>query len=170
MSLKNIKATLIFGQDLKSGGEKFKINKVSFTIYKYKSDRIHITGVKSISELKYYKYMMENKYEQEVIQERIDNMFYSKKDDRNIDLDKLYYYMQNSDVYFVNYNAERFCGMFLEPYNNGKCTILMFRTGSYTFLGMKTMEEIEDNIKFVNKLILLFQYPKTLPKNVNKHV
>ena len=69
MSLKNIKATLIFGEDLKSGGEKFKINKVSFTIYKYKSDRIHITGVESISKLKYYKYMMENKYGQEVIEE-----------------------------------------------------------------------------------------------------
>ena len=103
MSLKNIKATLIFEQDLKRGGEKFKINNVSFTIYKYKSDRIHITGVKSIKELEYYKYVMENKYEQKVIQERIDNMFYSKKDDINIDLDKLYYYMQNSDVYFVNY-------------------------------------------------------------------
>ena len=100
---------------------------------------------------------MENKYEQEVIQERIDNMFYSKKDDINIDLDKLYYYMQNSDVYFVNYNPERFCGMFLEPYNNAnKCTILLFRTGSYTFLGMKTMEEIEDNIKFVNILLQKF--------------
>ena len=62
MSLKNIKATLIFGHDLKREGEKFKINNVSFTIYKYKSDRIHITGVKSIKELKYYKYMMENTY------------------------------------------------------------------------------------------------------------
>ena len=154
MSLKNIKATLIFGHDLKREGEKFKINNVSFTIYKYKSDRIHITGVKSIKELKYYKCMMEDKYKQKVIQERIDNMFYSKKDDINIDLNKLYYYMQNSDVYFVNYNAERFCGMFLEPYNNdNKCTILLFRTGSYTFLGMKTMEEIEENIKFVNFLI-----------------
>ena len=158
MSLKNIKATLIFGQDLKRGGEKFKINNVSFTIYKYKSDRIHITGVKSIKELEYYKYVMENKYEQKVIQERIDNMFYSKKDDINIDLDKLYYYMQNSDVYFVNYNVERFCGMFLEPYNNNKCTILLFRTGSYTFLGMKVMEEIEENIKFVNMLLQKFAF------------
>ena len=163
MSLKNIKATLIFEQDLKRGGEKFKINNVSFTIYKYKSDRIHITGVKSIKELEYYKYVMENKYEQKVIQERIDNMFYSKKNDINIDLDKLYYYMQNSDVYFANYNVERFCGMFLEPYNNNnKCTILLFRTGSYTFLGMKAMEEIEENIKFVNMLLQKFAF---CPKN-----
>ena len=156
MSLKNIKATLIFGEDLKSGGEKFKINKVSFTIYKYKSDRIHITGVESISKLKYYKYMMENKYGQEVIEERIDNMFYSKKDNRNINMEKMYYYMQKSDVYFVNYNTERFCGMFLEPYNKEKCTILLFRTGSYTFLGVKSMREIQDSIKFVAELINLF--------------
>ena len=153
MSLKNIKATLIFEHDLKWGGGKFKLNNVSFTIYKYKSDRILITGVKSITELKYYKYMMENKYEQEVIEERIDDMFYSKKDDRNIDLDKLYYYMHNSDVYFVNYNAKRFCGMFLELYNNGKYTILLFRTGLYTFVGVKSMGDIQNNIKFVTELI-----------------
>ena len=94
MSLKNIKATLIFGQDLKSGGEKFKINNVSFTIYKYKCDRIHITGLKSVTMLKYYRNILEYKYRQEVIEERIDNMFYSKKDNRNIDLEKLYYYLQ----------------------------------------------------------------------------
>ena len=55
--------------------------------------------------------------------------------------------------------------MFLEPYNNNnnnnnnnKCTILLFRTGSYTFLGMKTVEEIEENIKFVNILISYAKY------------
>ncbi len=52
-----------------------------------------------------------------MIEVRIDNMFYSKKDKRNIDLKKLYYYMQKNYVYFVNYNPELFCGMFLEPYN-----------------------------------------------------
>ena len=59
-------------------------------------------------------------------------------------------------MYFVNYNTEWFCGMFLEPYNKEKCIILLFRTGSYTFLGVKSMGEIQDNIKFKAELINLF--------------
>ena len=35
---------------------------------------------------------------------------------------------------------------------------LLFRTGSYTFLGMKAVEEIEENIKFVNILISYAKY------------
>ena len=97
--------------------------------------------------------MLEYKYKQQVIEVRIDNMFYSKKDKRNIDLKKLYYYMQKNDVYFVNYNPELFCGMFLEPYNKKKSTILLFRTGSYSFLGAKSMEDINDSNNFVNSLI-----------------
>ena len=90
MSLKNIKATLVFGEDLKSGEKQFKINNVSFTIYKYKCDQIQITGLKSVTMLKYYRNILEYKYRHEVIEVRIDNMFYSKKDKRNIDLKKLY--------------------------------------------------------------------------------
>ena len=153
MSLKNIKATLVFEGDLKSGVTQFKINNASFTIYKYKCDRIHITGLKSVTMLKYYRNILEYKYRQEVIEVRIDNMFYSKKDNRNIDLKKLYYNLRKNNEYFVNYNPELFCGMFLEPYNKKKSTILLFRTGSYTFLGVKSMSEINDSEKFVNRLM-----------------
>jgi len=156
MSLKNIKATLIFEKVLSSDGGHFKINNVSFAIYKYKRDRIHITGLKSEIMLKYYRYILEYKYKQQVIEVRIDNMFYSKKDRRNIDLYKLYYYMWKSDMYFVNYNPELFCGMILEPYNKKKSTILLFRTGSYTFLGAKSMDDIYTSNNFVNGLINMF--------------
>ena len=40
--------------------------------------------------LKYYRIILEYKYRQEVIEVRIDNMIYSKKDNRNIDLEKLF--------------------------------------------------------------------------------
>ena len=144
---------MVFTEDLKSGEKQFKINNVSFTIYKYKCDRIHITGLKSVTMLKYYRNILEYKYRQEVIEVRIDNMFYSKKDNRNIDLKKLYYNLRKNNEYFVNYNPELFCGMFLEPYNKKKSTILLFRTGSYTFLGVKSMSEINDSEKFVNRLM-----------------
>ena len=156
MSLKNIKATLIFEKVLSSDGGYFKINGVSFIIYKHKLDQIHITGVKSKLMLQYYRYIMEYKYKQQVIEVRIDNMFYSKKDKRNIDLYKLYYYMRKSEMYFVNYNPELFCGMFLEPYNKKKSTIILFRTGSYTFLGAKSMDDIYTSNNFVNGLINMF--------------
>ena len=55
MSLKNIKATLIFDGDLKSEVKQFKINNVSLTIYKYKCDRIHITELNSEVMLKYFR-------------------------------------------------------------------------------------------------------------------
>ncbi len=156
MSLKNIKATLKFKEVVGRDGEQFKINGASFTIYKHKLDRIHITGVKSKVMLQYYRYIMECKYKVKVLEVRIDNMFYSKKDKRNIDLYKLYYYMRKSDMYFVNYNPELFCGMFLEPYNKKKSTIILFTTGSYTFLGAKSMDDIYTSNNFVNGLINMF--------------
>ena len=106
--------------------------------------------------LKYYRYILEYKYKQQVIEVRIDNMFYSKKDRRNIDLYKLYYYMWKSDMYFVNYNPELFCGMILEPYDKKKSTIILFTTGSYTFLGAKSMDDIYTSNNFVNGLINMF--------------
>ena len=64
MSLKNIKATLVFDEDLKNEEKQFKINNVSFTIYKYKCDRIHITGLKSAIMLKYYRNILKYKNRQ----------------------------------------------------------------------------------------------------------
>ena len=60
--------------------------------------------------LKYYRNILEYKYRQKVIEKRI----YSMKDNRNINLKKLYYYLKKSNNYFVNYNPELFCGMCLE--------------------------------------------------------
>ena len=153
MSLKNLKATLIFKEVLEKDKKQFKISDVSCTIYKHKRDRIHITGVKSMMVLHKYRKKVEEIYKLPVIEVRIDNMFYSKKDKRNVDLNKLYYYMRISEKYFVNYNPELFCGMFLEPYKKGSATILLFRTGSYTFLGAKSVDDVNMSEFFLNSLI-----------------
>ena len=55
MSLKNLKATLIFKEVLETDKKQFKISDVSYTIYKHKRDRIHITGVKSMLMLHQYR-------------------------------------------------------------------------------------------------------------------
>ena len=62
-------------------------------------------------------------------------------------------YLQKNTEYFDNYNQELFCGMFLELYNKKISIILLFKTGSYTFLGAKSMREINDGEKFVNRLM-----------------
>ena len=65
MSLKNVKATYIFPTPLHDGLSKnnvFKINDATFTIYKSQQYQIHITRIKSINLLKYYKLALEDKY------------------------------------------------------------------------------------------------------------
>ena len=64
--------------------------------------------------------------------------------------------MRENKMYFVNYNPELFCGMFLEPYDKKPTTTLLFRTASNTFLGAKTMNDISTNNYFVNCLINKF--------------
>ena len=59
-------------------------------------------------------------------------------------------------MYFVNYNPELFCGMFYEPYNMKKIPILLFRSGSFTFWGAKSMDDLHNSNKFVNGLINMF--------------
>ena len=94
MKLKNIKASFIFNQDLvekKSGFEKFifKEGNVTYTIYKHTPHLLNVTGVKSIAQLKNCKGEMEERFDAEIIEDRVDNLFFSKKDNKNIDLDEM---------------------------------------------------------------------------------
>ena len=83
MKLKNIKASFIFDQNLiegKSGTEKFifKEKNVTYTIYKHTPHLLNVTGVKSIAQLLNCKSDMEERFSKSIIQERVDNLFFSK--------------------------------------------------------------------------------------------
>ena len=101
MKLKNIKASFIFNQNLiegKSGTEKFifKEENVTYTIYKHTPHLLNVTGVKSIAQLMNCRGNMEERFNKKIIQERVDNLFFSKKDNRNLDMDQLHQYLEGN--------------------------------------------------------------------------
>ena len=163
MELKNLKASFIFSKDLinkESHSIKkdiFKIDNATFTIYKHTPTLLNVTGIKSLDELKKYKKILEKKYIQSAVKVRIDNTFFSKKNCKNIDLDKIYTHMKNYRGYDVIFNREIFPGMHMIPKPRTYPTILLFRTGSYTLMGGKSLDAIFESERFVKSLIEKFE-------------
>ena len=161
MKLKNIKASFIFDQNLiegKSGTEKFifKEQNVTYTIYKHTPHLLNVTGVKSIAQLMNCKSDMEERFNKKIIQERVDNLFFSKKDNKNLDMDQLHQYLKGNELYHASYVHELFPGMHLLPKNKLYPTIVLFRTGSFTLMGSKDLDCIFESESFVKRLIERF--------------
>ena len=161
MKLKNIKASFIFNQNLieeKSGTEKFifKEQNVTYTIYKHTPYLLNITGVKSIAKLMNCRSDMEERFESEIIEYRVDNLFFSKKDNKNLDMDQLHQYLEGNKLYHASYVHELFPGMHLLPKNKLYPTIVLFRTGSFTLMGSKDLDCIFESESFVERLIERF--------------
>ena len=161
MKLKNIKASFIFDQNLieeKSGTEKFifKEENVTYTIYKHTPYLLNVTGVKSIAQLMNCRSDMEERFESEIIEDRVDNLFFSKKDNKNLDMDQLHQYLKGNELYYASYVHELFPGMHLLPKNKLYPTIVLFRTGSFTLMGSKDLDCIFESESFVARLIEKF--------------
>ena len=162
MKLKNIKASFIFSEDLtekRSGTDKliFRKKNVTFTIYKHTPHLLNITGVKSLTQLKNCKEEMEKHFGKIIKKERIDNLFFSKKDKKNIDLDQLSIYLHGHKKYFASYTHELFPGMHLLPKDKSYPTIVLFRTGSFTLMGSRNLDAIVESESFVESLIDMFE-------------
>ena len=160
MKIKNIKVRFIFEKDVieKTNGQVIWRNgKSTFSIYRNTTKFINVTGIKSLQEIKQQKLVMEKLFKQNVISVKIDNIFYSKKDDKNIDMHLLYTYLKGRKDFFCSYNIELFAGMYLHPSNKVYPTILLFRTGSYTLMGCKSLKLILEVEKYVKDLIHMFE-------------
>jgi len=162
MKLKNIKASFIFEEDLtekRSGTDKliFKDKSVTFTIYKHTPRLLNVTGVKSLAQLKSCKGEMEKRFGKQIKKERIDNLFFSKKDKKNIDLGQMSIYLHGHKKYFASYVHELFPGMHLIPKDKSFPTIVLFRTGSFTLMGSKNLNAIFESESFVESLIDMFE-------------
>ena len=160
MKLNNIKASFIFENNVVNNRSKqiiWKSGNFTFTIYEHTPKLINITGVKSAIEMEQQKTLIEKMFKQKVLKVRIDNTFFSKKDYKNIDMPSLYKYMLENKDYFVNYNVEIFAGMYLHPSKKLYPTILVFRTGSYTLMGGKSLEKIYESEQFIQDLIQKFK-------------
>ena len=87
MKIKNIKVRFIFEKDVIVKPNKqiiWRDGKATFSIYKDATKFINLTGLKSVQEIKQQKLEMEKLFKQNIISVKIDNIFYSKKDDKNL--------------------------------------------------------------------------------------
>ena len=158
MSIKNIKASFILEEKviLPSKNCIFKQDNVVYTIYPHFRDLVNVTGIKRFEQLEIAKKIIESKFKQKVVNIRIDNTFFSKKNYENVDMVKVYKFMQNNPLFHVDYNIELFAGMYLKPKTSEYPTILFFRTGSYTMMGAMKKDILIECQIFVNNLILMF--------------
>ena len=152
MSIKNIKASIILEDKVDTSGI-FKQNNVVYTIYPHLQNLVNVTGFQQLEKAKK---IIESRLKQKVVNVRIDNTFFSKKNYKNVDMVKVYKFMQNNSLFHVDYNVELFAGMYLKPKTTVYPTILFFRTGSYTILGAKKKDILLECQTFVNNLITMF--------------
>ena len=160
MKLRNLKASFILKEKVSTTEKKknvtFKQDTFTFNIYRHSPYLVNVTGVKTFERLKLARHIIEEKLQQSVLTVRIDNTFYSQKNYRNVDLIKVYEFMQHHDTFRVDYNVELFAGMYFHPKKKNYPTILFFRTGSYTMMGGKQWQILKDCERFVKTLIETF--------------
>ena len=160
MKIKNIKVRFTFEKDVIVKPNRqiiWRNGKSTFSIYKDATNFVNVTGLKTLQEIKQQKLVVEKLFKQNIISVKIDNIFYSKKDYKNLDMHSLYNYLKDGKDYFCNYNIELFAGMYLHPSNKIYPTILVFRTGSYTLMGGKSIKVILESENFVTDLIRKFE-------------
>ena len=160
MTIRNIKASFILDEKVASPSKwkscVVKHNTFVITIYGHSQNLVNVTGIKSFGELKEAQEIIEDELKRRVIKVRIDNTFFSKKNYENVDLYKVYGFMQGNRLFHVDYNIELFVGMYFHPKKNDYPTILFFRTGSYTMLGAKKKSILMECEHFVINLINKF--------------
>ena len=163
MKVNNIKCSLqsnkpIFEGELKRN-KKFKscFGNTSLTIYAHSPLLINLTGLKSIEEIHSVRKYIELVYDVKCSDICIDNIFYSHKDFRNIDMNALYYYLRdNNKDYCIDYNIELFPGLYMKTKIKGLPTLILFRTGSYTIMGCKSISMLIRYKSFIYNLFNLF--------------
>ena len=160
MTIRNIKASFILGEKVASASKwkscVVKHNTFVITIYGQSQNLVNVTGMKSFGELKEAKEIIEDKLKRRVIKVRIDNTFFSKKNYENVDMYKVYAFMEDNRLFHVDYNIELFAGMYFHPKKSEYPTILFFRTGSYTMMGAKKKSILVECEHFVINLINMF--------------
>ena len=148
MKLQNIKAHFNLNSEIDIDGLRriFKGCDATFTIHRHHRNVVHVTGVKSHSHLNLCIQYIQDRFNVKVKESIIDNQFFSHKDNKVLDLKKIYEKLR--ETHLVYFEPELSPGMIIKHENRMYPTILLFCTGSYTFLGGKM-----ENVKYTNKFI-----------------
>ena len=164
MKVNNIKCSVhssksIFEGKLKKN-KKYKtlLGRATLIVYGHSPFLINITGLKKMDEIGTTLKNIQVVYNVKCSDVHIDNIFYSHKDDRNIDMNALYYYLRDKhkDEYCIDYNIELFPGLYMKTKIKGLPTLILFRTGSYTIMGCKSIDMVIRYKTFISFLFELF--------------
>ena len=159
--LKNLKCTYftngtVYKENIAKGKRHIiKIRGKCITIYGHSQSMLNVTGIKSWSDMKETKMMIEKEFQVKVLHIRLDCCFFSHKGRTNIDMSQIYYHVRDNlkEKYIIDYNVELYPGMYLKPKLIGYPTITLFRTGSYQMMGGKSLKKIMESKQFVKNLI-----------------
>ena len=161
MKVNNIKFSMISNKSLcehqLKKNEKYIIpfGKVKITVYGHSPLLINVTGCKSMQEVKRCQNCIEIAYNVQCTNLKIDNIFYSYKDFKNIDMSALYYHVREKvkEKFVIDYNVELFPGLYMKTKCKGEPTLILFRTGSYTIMGCKSINQVKEYRMFIINLL-----------------
>ena len=148
MKLRNIKAQFNLNSEIDIVGIRkiFKGCDATFTIHRHHRNVVHVTGVKSHSHLNLCIQYIQEKFDVKIEESIIDNQFFSYKDNKILDMNNIYKKLKETHI--VYYERELSPAMIIKHENRMYPTILLFHTGSYTFMGGKM-----EHVKFTNNFI-----------------
>lgn len=148
-------------EDLKkSEVYKFKLENEDVTVFVYghSPKHLNVTGLKSLDHIEYVVRKIERKFDINCCDVKIDNIFISHKDNKNINLTKVYNHIHKNyyHIFHIDYNVELFPGMFLKPKKYGWPTVILFRTGSFQIMGGKKIQSIKEAYTLVKNVMGYF--------------
>ena len=127
------------------------------TLYKHKNNLINVTGIKSLEEVTTYKQLLEEEFKQPVIEKRVDSMFLTHRNNIKLDLNQIYYWMrEHKKEYLIDFNEETFHGMYLKPRDRRFPKIILFRTGTFSLMGGKSLHIAYQSEDFVKDIVMKF--------------
>ena len=159
MKVCNIKISLFFETEL---FQKVKSNiKIIWkegewiiTQYQHSPKLINVTGIKCKEHITEVIKLLELKFCIKCVKFQIDSAMLSHKDNKKIQLTKVYKYLhQLTKEFYIDFQPELFTGMFIKPYCRDYPTVNLFYTGSYQLLGGKSFDKIEYTAEIVKVLI-----------------
>ena len=152
MKLKNLKVQfkIVKKLNIETSRHIFLIDSVTCTVYSHSKNVLHITGIKSFFHLEQLKLKINRMFH--LVSYKIDNQFYSHKDNKILNLNKIFHMMRKQQNGFkVSYEPEIFNGIVIRHENKCYPTALLFKTGSYQIMGGKI-----SNVCLVNKFVQIY--------------
>ena len=152
MKLKNLKVQFKIEKKIlfETSRYIFLVDCVTCTVYSHSKNILHITGIKSFFHLDQIKMRINKMFH--LVSYRIDNQFYSHKDNKILNLNDIYFLMrQQQDGFKISYEPELFNCIIIKHQNKSYPTALLFKTGSYQIMGGKMC-----NVCYVNKFVKMY--------------